>query len=154
MVKHWIICLRWTWAAVRAPPQKAPSYYFKHNVEHPSEAADRLLTASYLCFVSLSHFTAVKYITTFPCFVTVDPLKENPVFNFLLSLTANPPRSVDPDDSNVAEKNALLVFLVLTWAALLSPVGRVGELRHGALLHCGTCVRKGCSWKTQMEKRS
>lgn len=54
-----------------------------------------------------------------------------------LVLTADSPRGVDPDDADVAEENTLLVLLVLTRAALLSPVGRVGEHRQGAFLHCG-----------------
>lgn len=47
------------------------------------------------------------------------------------------PRSVDPDDADVAEENALFVLLVLTGAASVSPVGRVGELHQEALLHRG-----------------
>lgn len=74
---------------------------------------------------------------------------ENKLFLFLL--TANSPRGVDPDDANVAEENTLLVFLVLAGTALLSPVGRVGELLHGALLRCGARNREGRGWKTKVE---
>lgn len=52
-------------------------------------------------------------------------------------MTVDSPRSVDPDDADVAEENTLFVLLVLTGAAFVSPVGRVGELRQGALLHRG-----------------
>lgn len=55
----------------------------------------------------------------------------------VLGLTADSPRGVDPDDANVAEENTLLVLLVLARAAFVSPVGCVGELRQGALLHRG-----------------
>lgn len=63
--------------------------------------------------------------------------------------SADSPRSVDPDDANVAEKNTLLVFLVLTGAAFLSAVGRVGELRRGALLCRG--ARDGEGWQDKTE---
>ena len=65
---------------------------------------------------------------------------------------ANSPRRVDPDDADVAEENALLVLLVLTGAAFLSPVARVTELRRGALLHSGTHNREGGSWREQVEE--
>lgn len=74
------------------------------------------------------------------------------MFNILLLLTVNSPRGVDPDDANVAEKNALFVLLVLARAAFLSPVGCVGELRQGALLLRRACNREGRSWKTQVEE--
>lgn len=61
------------------------------------------------------------------------------------------PWGVDPDDANVAEKNALFVFLVLAGAAFLSPVGRVGELRQGALIHHrGARNREGRGWGKQV----
>ena len=47
------------------------------------------------------------------------------------------PRGVDPDDADVAEENTLLILLVLAGAALLPAVGRVAELRGGALLRGG-----------------
>lgn len=62
------------------------------------------------------------------------------------------PRGVDPDDADVAEKNALFVFLVLAGAAFLSPVGRVGELRPGALLHCGAGDGEGGGCGAQEEE--
>lgn len=52
-------------------------------------------------------------------------------------MTVDSPRGVDPDDANVAEENTLFVLLVLTGAAFVSPMGRVGELHQGALLHHG-----------------
>lgn len=155
MVKHWIVCLSFGELLERTTPilpQKPPSYYYKDKVVHPSEVVDRLMTAFYLCLVLSSHFAAVKKRSSFPLLWNLS--EKNSVFNFLLLLTANPPWSVDPDDSNVAEKNALLVFLILTRAALLSPVGCVGELHQGALLRCGACNREGRSWKVQMEEVS
>lgn len=62
------------------------------------------------------------------------------------------PRGVDPDNANVAEENTLLVFLVLTRAAFLPPVGHMGELCCGALLCHGTHNREGRGWKTQVRK--
>lgn len=65
---------------------------------------------------------------------------------------ADSPRGVDPDDADVAEKNTLLVFLVLARAAFLPPVGRVGELRRGALLRRGARDGEGGGWKAQEEE--
>lgn len=70
----------------------------------------------------------------------------------VLLLTANSPRGVDPDDANVAEKNTLLVFLVLARAAFLSPVGRVAKLRQGALLRHGALNREGWGWKYKWKR--
>lgn len=47
------------------------------------------------------------------------------------------PRRVDPDDTDVAEENTLFVLLVLTGAALLSPLGHVGGVWR-VVLRCGT----------------
>lgn len=67
-------------------------------------------------------------------------------------MTADSPRGVDPDDADVAEENALFVFLVLAGAAFLSPVGRVGELRPGALLRCGAGDGEGGGCGAQEEE--
>lgn len=47
--------------------------------------------------------------------------------------------SIDPDDADVAEENALFVFLILTRAAFLPTMRRV--LRQGALLCTGAWYR-------------
>lgn len=85
------------------------------------------------------------------CFCENKPLRCL-IFLSLASLTADSPRGVDPDDANVAEENTFLVFLVLARASFLPSVGRVGELRCGALLHCGAHNREGRGWKAQMGK--
>lgn len=61
------------------------------------------------------------------------------------------PRGVDPDDADVAEENTLFVLLVLAGAAFVSPVGRVGELRGGALLHRGAHTGDGRCWREEEE---
>lgn len=44
------------------------------------------------------------------------------------------PRSVDPDDADVAEVHAFFIFQVLTGTTLLPPMGPVVKQLHGALL--------------------
>lgn len=100
--------------------------------------------ASYLWFVLLSHF---KTGTSLRNAAALHYSENKPG---LLSLTVHSPRRVDPDDADVTEENTLFVFLVLTRAAFLTPVGRVGELYQGALLRRGARNREGRGWKVQV----
>lgn len=121
-------------------------YLLYVNASHPpSETSQlllqlillRLLIAPYLLFILWSHCSSVTFITALQSSITVK---------------THSPRRVDPDDTDMAEKNTLLVFLVLTRAAFLSPVGRVGELHQGALLRCGARNREGRGWKHRWKR--